>query len=562
MLKIKNRKKPNSIQDVMDLAGNILAWSVLILCFVGLPLYLKNGYQSIASGKYLFLMNTGKYIVLAAIIYFAVSILFHFLEKEKPAEFNAFSTTELCLLAFLLLAFISHCFSDHKSGGEHYLNDWFFEGSFYGTKGWFMGLASWILFAVFYFVTARTLIFKKNAFLPALIAVFLICIWGILNRYCIAPIDLNYDYSEGNNLASLGNINWFAGYTSVICPLGWGLYIGAKETTTKERIIKGLLVLFSFISFYMTLINHSDSGIVALAVVMAVLLGFSLTEYSRLKAFFELFIYMLLAASVVGLADYFPNVTRTGKGGILDGLYGIGALVLMLFALVTYFLLLRYRETFPKQILDKVKKAYFILLPLALLIYIIVLAINTAKDGALITYSGDSSPFFFNGEWGSRRGYTWTYGLKLFGEMDFVHKLIGSGPDTLYMELCRHKALFDEIDEIFYGARLTNAHNEFITLLVNNGIFGLAAFICILISAVKKSFEYAKENVWFVSFALAVIGYSANNFFSFEQVTNTPLLFLILGIEAAAVKDIAKSGATLTKSVAGNTIQKGKKKRK
>lgn len=59
-------QRPTNFGEIMDLAGNILAWSVLIIYFVGLPLYFKNGYDSIATNKYLFIMGVGKYVAIVA----------------------------------------------------------------------------------------------------------------------------------------------------------------------------------------------------------------------------------------------------------------------------------------------------------------------------------------------------------------------------------------------------------------------------------------------------------------------------------------------------------------
>ena len=83
-----------------------------------------------------------------------------------------------------------------------------------------------------------------------------------------------------------------------------------------------------------------------------------------------------------------------------------------------------------------------------------------------------------------------------------------------------------------------------------------------MVTSVKASFKAAKENPEYICFALAVISYLANNVFSFQQITNTPFIFLVLGIEGAALVRIDKKEARLTKKEGKNTMQKGKKSRK
>ena len=92
----------------------------------------------------------------------------------------------------------------------------------------------------------------------------------------------------------------------------------------------------------------------------------------------------------------------------------------------------------------------------------------------------------------------------------------------------------------FGGQRLTNAHSEWITLLVNNGILGLSAFIAMTVTGIKKCLTYAKDRQGLLCVALSLISYTANNMFSFETMMNTPLFFAMLGIGMAALKEDEK----------------------
>lgn len=74
-----------------------------------------------------------------------------------------------------------------------------------------------------------------------------------------------------------------------------------------------------------------------------------------------------------------------------------------------------------------------------------------------------------------------------FGEQNFLHKLFGVGPDAmsgyLYQDGSRKLQLL--MEETF-GASLvlTNAHNEWLTVLVDTGILGLISYAGIFVSAI------------------------------------------------------------------------------
>ena len=549
-------QKPKNIGEVTDHVGNILAWAVLLIYFTGLPLYYKDGYTLIASNKYLYLMYTAKYIAIAMGVFLLVRMSFWGYSKDEIACYKATYKTDIFVLSFILLSVLSHFCSSFKSGGESYFTDWFIEGSLWGTRGWYMGLVSYLVFAMFYLILSKLLRHTYFAYIPILLTVTLVSMWGILNRYKIAPINMNNDYGEGAFIASLGNINWFCGYTSVIVPLGWGLYMGAKKLW-----IKVLLSLVNAITFYMIFVNNSDSGIFALFVTMAVLLGFSFTQKERLMAFTELIIFMLIPASLIGLMDVLFKGKRTGASGIIEFFYGKPAFISLLIVLIFYTVFFYKVKEFPEEIMKKIKKVYVIFVPSVFSLFVLLIIINTLSGGKLPVIGG-KDVFMFKAGWGSGRGETWLFGLRTFASMNPWHKLIGSGPDTFYFELIKYPELKADLDLAFGGARLTNAHNEWISLLVNNGILGLCAFIGMLVSGVKTSFKYAKENLYIIGFALSIISYTANNMFSFEQITNTPFLFLVLGLEGAAIARVLKKGASLTKSGRNTKIQRSKNKKK
>ena len=111
----------------------------------------------------------------------------------------------------------------------------------------------------------------------------------------------------------------------------------------------------------------------------------------------------------------------------------------------------------------------------------------------------------------------------------------------------------------FGGQRLTNAHNEWITLLVNNGILGLGAFIALTFTGIKKCLTYAKDHQGLICVALSLISYTANNMFSFATMMNTPLFFAMLGLGMAALRESEKPSPKNVRSHAAPKKRKAHK---
>lgn len=164
-----------------------------------------------------------------------------------------------------------------------------------------------------------------------------------------------------------------------------------------------------------------------------------------------------------------------------------------------------------------------------LIVYLILLIYNTRAPGSLGALS-KYTIFLFDGHWGSARGATWRDGFAIYRTFSFRERLFGVGQDCFAIHGYGIPELAARLKEEWPGSRLTNAHNECITHLVNVGIFGMLSFIGIFWSSFKRLLERAaKEPLCFV-FAASVLSYFIHNQFSFAQVLNTPYIYMMLGL--------------------------------
>lgn len=95
----------------------------------------------------------------------------------------------------------------------------------------------------------------------------------------------------------------------------------------------------------------------------------------------------------------------------------------------------------------------------------------------------------------------------------------------------------------FDGARLTNAHNEWLTVLVNQGILGLICYGGIFTSAVFRYIYLAEKNCenskkYMYIFGISAFAYMIHNIVSFQQILSTPFIFLMMGMGEAALRSM------------------------
>lgn len=168
-------------------------------------------------------------------------------------------------------------------------------------------------------------------------------------------------------------------------------------------------------------------------------------------------------------------------------------------------------------------------------IYLTLLIINTKTPGIL----GPLSKYrilLFDGNWGSNRGATWRDGLLIYGTLSWRERLFGVGQDCFSIYGYSVPELEARFIEEWPSSRLTNAHNECITYLVNVGIFGMLSFIGIFYSSVRRLIEGAKKEPVCYVFAASLLSYFFHNQFSFSQVLNIPYIFMMLGLAESVLR--------------------------
>lgn len=595
-VKKKQRSLAADIQTVLLWVLRGISFFYLIMMGVVLPFYYhpETSYMTIGSGKAEFYnkwaFGTAKAAGVFLLLYLLTTAVRQFLlwKKDKNRKtggaslwvamktgcqnfWQSITGTELFAVCYIAALCISYLLTDYPEFAKM------------GADGWNMGFWPQILFLFFFLLLERTLTtgMAKASIGLMLSASTVVFLLGLLNRYGVNP--LHMESSGPGFISTIGNINWYCGYWSVLFPVCCGIFLfrekvlpgsgsvhtgalqqrGASAQRTPASVLYDFLPVFSgiavVIGFATGVSQGSDSGLLVLAAITLILGCFAGKEKEGLRHFIELL--LLFCVSLTGLfalQHLFPERNKYQTAGYLfltGKPWGLifGVLLLCLY----FFLFIRkkncangrtktvenYRDNKLTGTADGgivwTYRAWQILTGLsaaALFFYIGLLIFNTTHPGVIAALDGNAL-FTFNTSWGSSRGATWSIGIHTFLAQNFGHRLFGVGPDSMaaYLYQSDNSTLLAEVRATFGDKRLTNAHGEWITVLVNTGLMGLLSFAAMIISAVGTLFS-RKQKTLAKACGLAVLCYTLHNIFSFEQMMNISQMYLVMGIGMAVAE--------------------------
>ena len=508
----------------------------LILIVAVLPLYNHWDYSHIGSEKIAFLWSICKPFAVSVIACGSLYILFlcvgWFLKNgwrpRKIGEYlqSSYSITDFFVAAYGIIVIVSYLFSDYK------------ERALMGRSSWGMGALIQISFVLSYFCISRVWKRRKWMICLALPASAVLFVLGYFNRFGLYPIPMK---ASGNAdfISLVGNINWYCGYMimpifAVMC-YAWGMGFSDLKRSL-------LLGAYLFAGFAALVTNGSSSGMLTLMWMFFLVLLWSVAWAGRMQNYLK--IVLLLAAACLFtllLRCLFPG-SFTYPNDMLVNLFTKSPLPFLMLALaVALTFLLRYwreKGTYPAKVFRMTGRVLLVVFVLALVLFVCLIVVNTLVPGSIGPLSG-IPVFTFSDTWGSNRGVTWKAGVWLWSELAPWKKLIGIGSDTmdLHIKLGASEALRSYVYSIWPNNPLTNAHCEPLTVLVHNGLWGMIAFVGLLVTS---SYRYLKQLTFedsrsclIASCGAAIAAYMVNNLFSFQQVMNGPTMFVILGIGEA-----------------------------
>lgn len=514
----KKKKKQQTAQSMKW--QEWMVWAYLMIMLGIFPLYYRNGYFDIGESKYLF-FRTVTFGVLAALI--AVLPLNFLAGEKKVWKRPKLSVTDWAVLAYGIAATVSWCFSPFRAD------------AWLGSVGWHMGLLSQFLFIAIYFVVSRFGTEQKEPLWAMGIGGGLTFLIAYLQRFGIDPLGLYKeipDYGRISFLGTIGNANWYSSYICVVLPVMMGVYMAVpwKKTALErwERVLSGV---FIFLGFCGAVTQNSDSVYAGLGLAFLFLLWFALENLELWKRFVEIGLTAVAAARATGiLQTVFPE--RMPELGTLSLAITKGKIgwLFLLFLIIIYAvtcLAEKKMNQIQKDKLNVLVRWFRILLYGLLVVGILaLLAVVYLASTGRISVSSEGY-LVFNERWGTGRGWIWMYCTGVFLEYPAAMKLFGCGPDALAFYSIAHHA--EELQARWGDNLLTNAHNEWLTALLNYGIVGAVTYISVFITVLVRLVKNRKHRSVLIAAGASILAYMGHNFFCFQQAVCTPLIFIVIG---------------------------------
>lgn len=497
------------ILEAMKKMANLLVTAYLLLLFVVYPFYMKDGYVEIGKAKYSFWIRISLSTATVLLLFLVIQLIRNL--KEKSLHLRATDVSILVFAGTLLITFILAV--DRKEALS-------------GTEGWNMGFMLYGVLCLLYLMIQ--LLWKPDKWILylALFASGVIFLLGILDRFSIYLIPL--EIRNPGFLSTLGNINWFTGYLVIFTAVSASLFLLSEE--------KGM----TFFSTVITLLGFaagfgqgSSSVFLFFAGLFLTLFWIASFEKRRMLRLMILWGMWCLSAQLIRLMrmlipDGYQYDTENLCGDFTGGNLTIFLFVIGGLLLGAVSILMKYKEQTGRWI----RRALGLLggIFTAGVVGVMLYSYFCVSKGMVydrLPWKDDS--------WGNGRGMTYRAAMMILTQMTPLQKLFGVGQDCFSTYAYSIPQVADELWQYFGNERLTNAHNEVLTMLVNHGIAGIISYLSIFITYVYETGKQSR-NPYSTSIAVAAVCYFVHNTVSFANVLNLPFLIILLAMGEKILK--------------------------
>lgn len=499
---MKNKSKYNPVEIL------------LILMLLLYPLIFTRLYSNISNTKYI------TFMLFAITIYYAYIMKLAFKNIEvnksfKPSIKKAwlnFSLVDYAMLLFLLANFVSVLLSDYKIE------------AFTGSCSKNMGLIYNVALVMIYFAIRGGCSISKGIFYAlgsSYIIMILFSTVQFMGFDLFGFIAKLTSTDTINYLSLLGNTNVYSSYLCLVSPV---FMVGAVLSKKQgNRIFCYILSTFGFIGLFTA---NSDSGYIGYFTAFILILFIATGYKERLIRYLYLCLLYLISTSIFFIIySNFKSQARPLSDITRIMCYGSITKILILVFVLLIFILhkINFNENAIKitRRVIRILLGAFIVSAVFILIYLNIIDHN-ASLGKLDVY------LKFSDSWGTDRGYVWKWSINIFKDGNLLRKIFGYGPGTCGIELLLN---YGDIMKYDLGYYFTNSHNEYLEILINIGILGLASYIVAIVLTVVKNFK--RKNSLKLCFSIAIIAYCMQSFFIIMQPIVNPLVFIFLGLANA-----------------------------
>ena len=517
--KIKEPKK-DIRQETLPETVMIGGVAVFVFALFALyPLYFQDKYANMGSAKYDF-FKTAYTVFIPVMLLACISNLFlKWKELSIKKVCQEMLLTDWFVLAYIIVCWISYGLSDYR------------DAAFWGYDGWFMGVMTQTIFVLLYFFVSRWFLWHWSYWWFIALPSAIVFLLGILHRFNVDPLGMYEGVDESVKilfLSTLGQATWYSSYLCIALPIGMACYWYKREL--KWSTLWGVFLCIAFAS---VVTQNSDSAFMALGGSFLVLFWLSFESDEYFVRFWELAVLCLASFKVIGVLQKI----FAGRSIQLEGLstfcsQSTATWILLAVAVVIYAGLYSINRK-GKLHIEKFRMARNVLYALIpVFIIALVVCIYLVTTGRISgTFLNNIGYLNFDEHWGNNRGFTWKFTMRMFGDYGIREKFFGCGPDA-YASAAY--AFDPESLQGFWGnSILACAHNEWMNCLVDMGIFGLVTYLGSFVTTFLVFMKDWKEHPFVVGGAVAIVSYFLHNFFCYQQIICTPIIFVVTGIGVA-----------------------------
>jgi len=487
MAKIKTstiKKEKEKASFIQVLTG---IWVVAILCI--LPLYFQDAYADILTAKYGFILVVDIALVVGFILWaiFGKKIKPYFQKMKTYADpdtgkwfgnwFKAnFNILDIFVLAFLIITIISTLCA------HPYIYQ-----AFFGNEGRWNGALVFMLYAITYFIVSRNFKFSKNYINWSLIAFTIMCLWAISDYFDMDILRFKYYMSQEHYnifVSTIGNIDSYTGVAAIPFALAGSLFI-----LDDKKVLSHITYAICFAIVIISMITSAaDNAYLSFFAFWAFIPLFAFKTRRGIRRYV---ISLAILVSSIELVKYW-NIAYAETAIIPDGVVSILQNVhqltyvmigLWVLAILMYVYDLCIKKVPHDALAPKcIRWIWAALLVIGFLAFIVIfINANKAEPNIPAFLEPAREYLVFDPHWGTWRGYVWMRLMDIYNDLPFIHKVIGTGPETVSIYMY-NEAYYDIADVT--GMLYDCPHNEELQFLFDMGILGLISYIGVLVSPI------------------------------------------------------------------------------
>jgi O-antigen ligase len=498
------------------LAGALV---ILVLCIQ--PLYLHpERYVRLTWHKFIF------FVVYMVCILIVVAVIWAYRMTRSPrlTPRGKLNIADWAILGFAAVTIISALFSPFQGAPDFqrdgFVNVWVGVPE---PEGRYDGAITQLLYVAIFLIVSRWYVPRVEHFMLFGISAVFVALIGILQFYGMDFLrlwpnnDPRYQVENFYNIffrTTLGNTNIVSTYVSAAVLLCGFLYVRMKSKW------QPLWLAASALNFWMMELANADSGRVGVLVATILALPF-VVENKKVLGRFLILGSSWLAVYALQMLFYESLIldTRT-TGSLLPFVVAAAALVA-----IGVILTKLGNEIDPEAPIKWKRGAILVAAIIAAgLISVELLGRQDAETRGTwrVIYQtreilhGNVQDHFV-----SNRIYIWRNALRAFPN----NPIIGSGPDTFYHA-------FPPDAHGFEQHSFDTAHNEYIQILICQGILGLVSYLVFLVTASVKAIPKAFRSPQVMTVLVAFVGYCVQAFANIRLPITSQLLWVFAGMLA------------------------------